>query len=130
MNSTRAEIKAFSETTVTRREALQGLAGVAAVAMLPLGAAAEKAQKSAAAGAWPSEAETKLIADRVKPLTEAWRFCRGDAQGAETGIRECARLVERPRALQFVPHRALGDACEDRGEAFPCLPQAIAGHRG
>lgn len=84
MNSTRAEIKAFSETTVTRREALQGLAGVAAVAMLPLGAAAEKAQKSAAAGAWPSEAETKTIADRLKPFTEAWRFFRGEAPGAET----------------------------------------------
>lgn len=67
------------ELTITRREALQGLAGVAAAAVVPLGAVAEKSKKPAAF-VWPEDA-----AKTFAPIsfTEDWRFYRGDAPGAE-----------------------------------------------
>jgi len=62
---------------LTRREAVQGLVGLAAVSMLPVEAAAERGQKSAIA--WPGTAESK----RAQPFDDDWRFYRGDAPGAE-----------------------------------------------
>jgi beta-galactosidase len=64
----------------TRREALQGLAGVAASTILPVSALAEKAKKHAPA-AWPEDAVKKCAA---ASFTSDWRFHRGDAQGAES----------------------------------------------
>ncbi len=65
--------------TWTRREALQGLTGVAAATALPMGALGEKPKNSAVA-AWPEDAVEKF-----SPLafTGDWRFYRGDANGAE-----------------------------------------------
>ena len=67
------------QLTWTRREALQGLTGVAAAAVLPVGAMAEKAKKSAAS-AWPEDAMKKFGAIA---FTDDWRFHRGDLDGAE-----------------------------------------------
>jgi beta-galactosidase len=88
MNANGADVRIgkTSEATLTRREALQGLAGVAAAAMLPLGAAAEKASKPTSASAWPAEAETKAVAERLLEFTGGWRFYRGDAVGAEAAV--------------------------------------------
>src|SRR5215813_3870127 len=65
------------ETNLTRREALQGMASLAASAIVPTTAVA-KAQKSAA---WP--AEIPLNPERMQPFNSNWRFHRGDAPGAE-----------------------------------------------
>ena len=70
------------ELTLTRREALQGIAGVAAAAMLPVGAMGEKAKKGAAA-AWPGDAAKKFGATA---FTDEWRFHRGDASGADAAM--------------------------------------------
>src|SRR5215472_1847582 len=67
------------ERTFTRREALQSITGAAAVAMLPISSAAEKAQK--AATPWPADAFTK--SQRMQPFNDEWQFHRGDAPGAE-----------------------------------------------
>lgn len=61
---------------LTRREAVQGIVGVAAVAMLPQ-ALAENGQKNTIA--WPN----KLDSRGARTLNEGWRFYRGDAPGAE-----------------------------------------------
>ena len=66
------------ENTFTRREALQGIAGVAAAAMLPGNASAEHARKSAATP-WPANAQGE---GRVTPFNNDWRFLRGDVSGA------------------------------------------------
>ena len=67
------------EPVLTRREALQGMVGVAAAAMLPISGAAERAPKNAVA--WPSDAD--LNQHRAQPFNDDWRFHRGDTQGAE-----------------------------------------------
>ncbi|MGA7650860.1 MAG: sugar-binding domain-containing protein, partial [Terracidiphilus sp.] len=61
----------------TRREALQGIAGVAAAAMLPLNA---EAKRKEAAAAWPADAQGL---NRALPFNDGWRFHRGDAPGAD-----------------------------------------------
>ncbi len=61
----------------TRREAVQGIVGMAAAAMLPGGASAEVRQKRAIT--WPSPADS----NRAQPFNDHWRFHRGDAPGAE-----------------------------------------------
>ncbi|HEX8711434.1 MAG TPA: glycoside hydrolase family 2 TIM barrel-domain containing protein, partial [Terracidiphilus sp.] len=66
--------------TLTRREALQGLAGVTAATILPVGALGEKSKKHAAAP-WPEDAVAKSA---PALFTADWRFHRGDAQGAES----------------------------------------------
>ena len=68
-----------SELTLTRREALQGLAGLTAATIFPGVAAGQKGKKSVAT-AWPENA-----AGHFSPVafTADWRFHRGDADGAE-----------------------------------------------
>jgi beta-galactosidase len=67
-----------NELTLTRREALQGMVGVAAVAVLPATASAGRAPKGPTP--WPDNAPAK---DRVLAFNDDWRFHRGDATGAE-----------------------------------------------
>ena len=69
-----------NELTLTRREALQALAGVTAATILPVGALGEKAKKHAAT-AWPEDAVAQCAAT---PFTSDWRFHRGDSEGAES----------------------------------------------
>ena len=64
---------------LTRREALQGLAGVAAMTMAPVSALAAKTKKPAVT-AWPDD-DLKKFAPMA--FTGEWRFHRGDAQGAD-----------------------------------------------
>ncbi|KAA6456022.1 DUF4982 domain-containing protein [Acidobacteria bacterium AB60] len=65
-----------SELKLTRREAIQALAGVAAASLVPT-AAAEKSKKPAS---WPQEPSTFA----PLPFNDNWRFHRGDASGAES----------------------------------------------
>jgi beta-galactosidase len=60
---------------LTRRKALQGMASVAAAAMMTK---AGSAQKTAA---WPSEIPSNP--ERMQAFNSDWRFHRGDAPGAE-----------------------------------------------
>ncbi len=67
----------------TRREALQGMAGLAAAAaMLPTLQAAGRDKKSATP--WPDEAFRN--SPRMQPFNNGWRFHRGDAGGAEAEV--------------------------------------------
>jgi beta-galactosidase len=67
---------------LTRREALQGIAGLAAASLLPVDSVAMPVQKHS--NAWPSEIElAAMLKNRLIPFTENWRFHRGDAPGAE-----------------------------------------------
>ncbi|MFZ0301915.1 MAG: glycoside hydrolase family 2 TIM barrel-domain containing protein [Terracidiphilus sp.] len=68
-----------AEYKLTRREAVQGIVGVAAAAMLSGDAAAEHGQKKSVV--WPLAAESK----HAQPFNDDWRFHRGDAPGAEAG---------------------------------------------
>ena len=71
-----------SDSTLTRREALQGIAGLTAASLLPLRAESKPAAKHATA--WPSDtALDTLLKNRLLPFTEDWRFHRGDISGAE-----------------------------------------------
>ena len=65
-----------NESRITRRTALQGMAGVAAAAMLSGSSSAGKAQKESTS--WPD-------VQRSRPFNDGWRFHRGDARGAEAG---------------------------------------------
>ena len=78
MHDTGATKNDGNERTWTRREALQGLTGVAAAMILPVGAMGERETKSASA--WHGDALKKF-----GPLafTDDWRFHRGDLDGAE-----------------------------------------------
>ena len=67
------------ENTFTRREALQGIAGVAAAAILPATAAAKHENKGVAA-AWPADAQGE---NHVVACNDGWRFHRGDIPGAD-----------------------------------------------
>ena len=70
-----------SDTTLTRREALQGIAGLTAASLLPLHAESKPAPKHSP---WPSDADlTAILIDRLRPFTTDWRFHRGDITGAE-----------------------------------------------
>jgi len=64
---------------LTRREALQGLAGVAAAALLPVVATAEKAKKGSPTP-WPQDV---IKISGAQSFTADWRFHRGDVEGAE-----------------------------------------------
>jgi beta-galactosidase len=67
---------------VTRREALQGIAGVTAASLLPASAAGKPTAKHSTA--WPPDSELSLILrNRLLPFTQEWRFHRGDMTGAE-----------------------------------------------
>jgi beta-galactosidase len=66
-----------NELTLTRREALQGLAGVAAAAIVPTSALGEK---KAPASPWPQQ-DIKNFAPIA--FTDNWHFHRDDAPGAE-----------------------------------------------
>jgi beta-galactosidase len=61
-----------TESMLTRREALQGIAGAAVVAMSPVKAFAAPAAAQATAGQ-----------KRLQPFNDGWRFYRGEASGAE-----------------------------------------------
>src|SRR6266702_2261368 len=67
------------EQTLTRRAALQGMASVAAAAMLPGSISAERAQKGAAP--WPGDVNANWLG--THQFNDGWRFHRGDAPGAE-----------------------------------------------
>ena len=69
--------------TLTRREALQGIAGLAASSLLPLNSAAGKpAQKHS--NAWPADADlAAMLKSRILPFNDDWRFHRGDTPGAD-----------------------------------------------
>src|SRR5947207_13249582 len=64
---------------LTRREALQGVAGAAAAAMLQLRAAGKRVEKGAAIP-WAQDASHK---DRMRAFNDDWHFQRGDSPGAE-----------------------------------------------
>ena len=64
---------------LTRRAALEGIAGVVTAAMLPLNSAAEHKQKAAAP--WPADAQSHP--NRMCAFNDGWRFHLGDASGAE-----------------------------------------------
>jgi len=73
-----------SEYTIplTRREALQGLAGVAAASLLSPGSAGEAPKHSSQ---WPTDSElAAILKDPALPFTDDWRFHRGDVAGAES----------------------------------------------
>ena len=68
--------------TVTRREALQGIAGITAASLLPVSSDAKPAPKHAAS--WPSNADfANLLKARLLAFNDGWRFDRGDVTGAE-----------------------------------------------
>ena len=67
------------ELILTRREAVQGMVGVAAAAMLPASGSAEK--KPTGALPWPENAVSNP--HRVRSFNEQWRFHLGDAPGAD-----------------------------------------------
>jgi len=72
----------FHASEMTRREALQSIAGVSAVSLLPVTAIAKPGSKHLSA--WPADAEfQELLKNRLLPFTEDWRFHRGDLAGAE-----------------------------------------------
>jgi len=72
----------FHASEMTRREALQSIAGVSAVSLLPVTAIAKPGSKHLPA--WPADAEfQELLKNRLLPFTEDWRFHRGDLAGAE-----------------------------------------------
>jgi len=78
MNSTNGN----PDPMLTRREALQGLAGVTAASLLPLHAESKLSSKHAST--WPSDADlAAILKNRILPFTSDWRFHRGDAPGAE-----------------------------------------------
>ena len=66
------------ELFLTRRAALQGIAGVATTTMLPMDSIAQRAQKAAP---WPEDALHHP--ERMRPFNEDWRFHCGDLPGAE-----------------------------------------------
>jgi len=71
-----------TDSTFTRREALQGIAGLTAASLLPLRAESKPAAKHVSA--WPSDTDLDtILKNRLLPLAEDWRFHRGDASGAE-----------------------------------------------
>jgi len=71
-----------TEMTLTRREALQGIAGINAASLLPLHSEATPAAKHASA--WPTDADfATLLKDHLLPFNDGWRFHRGDASGAD-----------------------------------------------
>src|SRR3569833_1911088 len=77
------EISTFENSQmVTRREALQGIAGATAASLLPVSAAGKPASKHLTA--WPPDSEFALmLKNRLLPFTQEWRFHRGDVTGAE-----------------------------------------------
>ena len=68
--------------SLTRREALQGIAGVAAASLLPVSFAAKPVPKHLES--WPADTEVAtILKNRLIPFTDHWRFHRGDVTGAE-----------------------------------------------
>ena len=78
------EISTFENSQmVTRREALQGIAGATVASLLPVSSAGKPASKHLTA--WPPDSEFALmLKNRLLPFTQEWRFHRGDVTGAET----------------------------------------------
>src|SRR6516225_2722538 len=71
-----------TEMTLTRREALQGIAGMTAASLLPLHSEAKTDAKNPFA--WPTgETFMALLKDHLVAFNDGWRFHRGDAAGAE-----------------------------------------------
>jgi beta-galactosidase len=70
------------ELTITRREALQGIAGITAASFLSLHSEAKPTSKHTRA--WPTDADfATLLKDHLLPFNDGWRFHRGDAPGAD-----------------------------------------------
>lgn len=93
------------DLTLTRREALQGMVGVAAAAVLPMSAAAEGAKKDAGAP-WPADAFAN--SNRERAFNEDWRFHRGDAAGADAVAFDDSgwRVLDVPHdwSIEDLPH--------------------------
>ncbi len=71
-----------TEMILTRREALQGIAGITAASLLPLHSEAKTGSKNISP--WPSGAEfVAIMKDHLIAFNDGWRFHRGDASGAE-----------------------------------------------
>ncbi len=79
MNETGGPNNYGTELKWTRREALQGLTGIAAASILPATASAVPANKHAAI--WPEQAIERFA---PLPFNSDWRFHRGDLNGAES----------------------------------------------
>src|ERR1017187_1023115 len=120
-NGTGMSVGRVTQRTLTRRETLQALAVMATAAILPLRVAAEEAGKGTApttANAWPVEAETKAVAERLMAFTEDWRFYRGDAAGANAaGFDDSAwRLLDVPHDWSIEDLPGAGDGAGDEGK--------------
>ena len=102
-------VKQASQLTVTRREALQGLAGVSASAMVPLSAIAEKSKKPTGF-VGPGD-----VLKNFAPIsfTDDWRFLRGDAAGAEAAAFDDSswRMLDVPHdwSIEDLPGEPGGD---------------------
>ena len=107
------------EQGLTRRDALRGMASVAAAAMLPGTADAEGAAKGASP--WPADAVTNPM--RAQAFNDDWRFHRGDVPGAEaesfddhSGARSTCRTTG---ALKTCPRRTTGKGAVWSGGTTP-----------
>ncbi len=98
-----------SELIITRREALLGLGGIAASAMVPMGAGAEKPKKTAAF-VWPEDAPRSFA---PVSFTDDWRFHRGDSSGAEAAAFDDSswRVLDVPHdwSIEDLPGEPEGD---------------------
>ena len=87
-----------NELTFTRREALQGLAGVAAAAIVPVNALGEK---KTPASPWPEQA-VKSFAPIA--FTDNWHFHRGDATTQDASDPEAPVYNDSAWRVLDVPH--------------------------
>ena len=87
-----------NELTFTRREALQGLAGVAAAAIVPIDVLAEK---KAPASPWPQQDLKTLV---PIAFTDNWHFHRGDAPQRDTSGPEAPAYDDSAWRVLDVPH--------------------------
>jgi len=70
------------QVIITRREALQGIAGVAASSLFTTESVASTVPKRS--NAWPASSEfSTILKSRLTPFTGGWKFYRGDAPGAD-----------------------------------------------
>ena len=73
---------------LTRREVMQGIPGVAAIADSPIGALAE--QRPMKTVVWTTEAARSV--PHLQPLNDDWRFHRGELEGAPLQTKRAGRF--------------------------------------
>lgn len=74
--------KIDNSATLTRRQALQAVAGLTGASLLPFSSEAKPSSKHPTA--WPADSDfTDLVKSRLRPFNDEWRFHRGDAVGAD-----------------------------------------------